>query len=64
MKGDVENLSNMVPRRSIDYVIDVESFFYYPDKQRFLSEVHSVMKEDGIFYLAFFIQRTRVEQIH
>ena len=57
---DTEHLSASIPRRSIDYVVDIESFFYYQDKHAFLREVHSVMKEDGLFFLSFFIQRTRL----
>jgi ubiquinone/menaquinone biosynthesis C-methylase UbiE len=62
--ADAENLSLSVPRLSIDYVVDIESFFYYTDKHAYLREVHSVLKEDGKLFLAFFIQRTRLEEIH
>lgn len=62
--GDAEHLSTYVPRLSMDMVIDIEAFFYYQDKRAFLREVHSILKEDGRLYLAFFIQRTRLEEIH
>ena len=59
--ADAERLSTMVPRLSVDYVIDIESFFYYADKESFLREVNSVLKEEGILFLAFFIQRTKLQ---
>lgn len=64
IRGDAEQLSSYIPRLSIDVVVDIEAFFYYQDKQAYLREVHRVMKEDGIFVLSFFIQRTRLEEIH
>ncbi len=53
-QGDCENLSQYVPYKFFDYVIDVESSFYYPDKDRFLSEVAKVLKDDGLFVYAFY----------
>ena len=53
-----------VPRLSIDYVIDIESFFYVQDKRAYLREVHSILKEGGRLFLAFFMQRTKLEEIH
>lgn len=64
IRGDAEALSSMIPRLSIDVAVDIEGFFYYQDKQAFLREIHSVLRERGTFYLAFFIQRTRLEEIH
>lgn len=62
--ADVEKLTQSVPRLSIDYVFDVESFFYYPDKHAYLREAHAVLKPNGQLFLAFFIQRTKLEEIH
>jgi ubiquinone/menaquinone biosynthesis C-methylase UbiE len=62
--ADTENLTQSVPRLSIDYAFDIESFFYYPDKHAYLREVHSVLKPDGKLFLSFFIQRTKLEEIH
>lgn len=62
--ADVERLTQSVPRLSIDYAFDIESFFYFPDKHNYLKEIHSVLKPDGKFFLAFFIQRTKLEEIH
>jgi cyclopropane fatty-acyl-phospholipid synthase-like methyltransferase len=64
LEADVEHLSTFVPRLSMDYVVDIESFFYYQDKHAYLREVHSVLKEEGRLFLAFFIQRTKLEEIH
>jgi SAM-dependent methyltransferase len=62
--ADVENLTQSVPRLSIDYILDIESFFYYPDKHAYLREVHSLLRPDGRLFLSFFIQRTRLESVH
>lgn len=45
-------------------MIDIESFFYYQDKHNYLREAHSVLCEDGRLYLAFFLQRTKLEEVH
>lgn len=62
--ADVERLTQSVPRMSIDYMVDIESFFYYTDKNAFLHEAHDCLKEDGLLFLSFFIQRTKLEEIH
>ena len=64
LSADVEHLSASIPRLSIDYVIDIESFFYYQDKQAYLREVHSVLAEDGKLFMSFFLQRTKLEEVH
>ncbi len=61
---DVEKLSSVVPRLSVDYIVDIESAFFYPNKEAFLREAHLVLKEDGTMFLAFFAPRTKWEQIH
>jgi SAM-dependent methyltransferase len=54
-KGDSENLHTLFPARSFDFVVDIESSFYYPDKLAFIRGVHHVLKDDGLFVLAFYI---------
>jgi len=48
--GDCERLSQVVPKRSIDYIVDIESSFFYADKASFLREVREVLKDDGTFF--------------
>ncbi len=62
--ADVENLTASVPRLSIDIMIDIEAFFYYTDKHAYLREAHNCLKENGRLFLCFFIQRTRLEEVH
>lgn len=64
IQGDSEKLSSVVPRHSVDCIVDIEAFFYYQDKNSYFREAHSVLKEDGRLFMAFFIQRTRLEEIH
>jgi SAM-dependent methyltransferase len=45
----------LFPARSFDLVVDIESSFYYPDKLAFIRGVHHVIKDDGLFVLAFYI---------
>jgi ubiquinone/menaquinone biosynthesis C-methylase UbiE len=64
LQGDSEHLSMFVPRLSVDYIVDIEGFFYLQDKHGFFREAHNVLKEDGRLFMGFFIQRTRLEEIH
>lgn len=64
IQGDAEHLSVFVPRHSVDMIVDIEGFFYYQDKHAYLREAHDVLKEGGRLFLSFFIQRTRLEEIH
>ena len=64
IKGDAERLSALVQKESIDYAIDIESSFYYPDKEAFLREMHSVLKENGIFFYVVPILRTNLDELH
>lgn len=61
---DSESLTTSFQARSIDYVIDVESSFFYPDKAAFLREVNVVLKEDGIFLFAVPSFRTHLDQLY
>jgi len=48
--GDAENLE--FENESFDIVLNVESAHCYPDYQKFVSEVHRVLKPNGIFLSA------------
>ena len=63
MLGDVENLTSVVPHNSIDYLVDIESSFFYADKSAFLKEVREVLKEDGTFYYGAIIPSRRVQHL-
>ncbi len=41
-----------VESESMDMVINIESAFHYPDKDKFLSEIHRVLKPGGLFLIA------------
>ena len=64
MLGDCELLSSLVPAGSIDYLIDVKSAFFYPDKEAYFREASLVLKEDGYFLLALPQFRTHLEVLH
>ena len=64
MLGDVENLSSVVPHNSIDYLVDIESSFFYADKTSFLKEVREVLKEDGTFFYGSIIPSKRVQHLN
>ena len=40
----------MVPHSTIDYLVDIESSFFYADKTSFLREVREVLRDDGVFF--------------
>lgn len=61
--GDVEQLSNVVPHSTIDYLVDIESSFFYPDKTAFLREVREVLRDDGVFFYGSLIQSGRVTEL-
>lgn len=44
--------------RSIDTVINIESAFHYPDKDRFLAQIKRVLKPGGAFLIADILNRT------
>ena len=62
--GDVESLSTVVPHNSIDYLVDIESSFFYADKTSFLKEVREVLKEDGTFFYGSIIPSRRVQHLN
>jgi ubiquinone/menaquinone biosynthesis C-methylase UbiE len=41
-----------VESNSLDYVVNIESAFHYPDKKAFLEQVHRVLKPGGQFVIA------------
>jgi ubiquinone/menaquinone biosynthesis C-methylase UbiE len=55
---DAHHLST-IESNSIDFVINIESAFHYPDKARFLSQVHRVLKPEGSFVIADILSRDR-----
>ena len=61
--GDVENLSGVVPHGTIDYLVDIESSFFYSDKISFLREVREVLRDDGIFFYGSLIPSGKVPEI-
>ena len=60
----MENLSQVVPHNSIDYLVDIESSFFYPDKTSFLREVREVLKDDGIFFYGALMPNNRVQTLN
>ncbi len=48
---DAQNLSNIADN-SIDYVINIESAFHYPDKPSFFREIARVLKPGGLYLIA------------
>lgn len=64
LQGDAEHLSQVVPKATIDYLVDIESSFFYPDKTAFLREVREVLKEDGTFYYGTLLPYWKVNQMH
>ena len=61
---DSEKLSSVLPAKSFDYVLDIESSYFYPDKQAYLREVNYVLKDDGTFILAFYSESSKLEDIY
>ena len=54
----------MVPIGSIDYLIDVKSAFFYPDKEAYFREASLVLRDHGLFLLALPQFRTHLEILH
>ena len=48
----------------MDYVVDIESNFYFPDKDSYFREVYEVLKDDGVFFVTILNFRTHMEDIH
>jgi hypothetical protein len=64
MLGDVERLSQVVPHNSIDYLVDIESSIFYPDKTSFLKEVREVLRDDGVFYYGALMPSNKVKSLN
>jgi SAM-dependent methyltransferase len=64
LMGDVEFLTQTIPKGTIDYLVDIESSFFYPDKTAFLKEVREVLKEDGTFYYGTLLPYWKVNNMH
>ena len=61
--GDVEHLSSVVPHGTIDYLVDIESSLFYPDKTAFLREVREVLRDDGVFFYGGLIPSRRLPEL-
>lgn len=55
---DAHDLST-VEDNSIDFVINIESAFHYPDKSSFISQIYRVLKPGGSFVIADILTRKR-----
>lgn len=64
IRGDVETLSQTIPKGTIDYLVDIESSFFYADQTSFLKEVREVLKEDGTFYFGTLVPYWKATQLH
>jgi len=49
--GDAQQLSNIADQ-SVDVLLCIESAFHYPEKEKFIKEVHRVLKPSGKFLIA------------
>ncbi len=49
----------MVPKGTIDYIVDVESSVFYPNKNAFLKEVREVLRDDGTFFYGVLVPSWR-----
>ncbi len=53
----------MVKKGSIDFALDVEASFFYPNKDRFFREITQVLKKDGTFIYGCFMRTSDTIQI-
>lgn len=60
-KGDAENLD--FEDNSYDVVVNIEAAHNYPNKERFLQEVHRVLKPEGYFLFADMRPANKKEQL-
>ena len=49
IRHDVENLEPIISRNTIDYVVDIESSAFYPNKGAFYRQVSNILRRDGVF---------------
>ncbi len=56
---DDAHLLSTIESNSIDYVINIESAFHYPDKAMFLRQIHRVLKPEGAFVIADILTRNK-----
>lgn len=57
MVDDAQQLSQ-IPDNSVDVLLCIESAFHYPDKNKFMKEMHRVLKPDGKFLIADILSRS------
>ncbi len=46
-----------IESNTVDFVINIESAFHYPDKAQFLRQIHRVLKPEGTFVIADILTR-------
>ena len=59
--GDAENLE--FKDNSYEVVVNIEASHNYPDKRRFIKEVHRVLKPSGYFLFADMRPKAKIEQL-
>ena len=59
IRYDSESCSEVVQKASIDFALDIEASFFYPNKERFFREIASVLKRDGTFLYGCFMWRSQ-----
>lgn len=57
MVDDAQNLQN-IPDNSVDVLLCIESAFHYPEKHKFMQEVHRVVRPGGQFLIADILSRS------
>lgn len=59
---NAQDLSN-IPDSTIDVVVNIESAFHYPDKNKFIEEIYRVLKPNGYFLIADIINRSDIKKL-
>jgi hypothetical protein len=60
MRCDSENITSSIPPNSVDFVVDIESSFFYPNLQKYFCEVNKVLKDDGMFFLGLMCLKSKL----
>lgn len=63
IKQEVENLEAVIGSHSIDYAIDIESSFFYPNRKLFLDQLKKVLKKDGVFLYATIVPQFKLKSL-
>ena len=56
-------MSSVVPHGTIDYLVDIESSFFYADKTSFLREVREVLRDDGVFFFGSLVLSNKLPEL-